>query len=154
MRRLVSHAWLVLACVSITACSNLVSIESNGASIELGPQLQTSVVLDGAGQVVHQEPAPGVGQILAQTGYVATVQVSSADRSGTVVPDVVNRTLDVARQTLESRGFVVQVRVECPSGDQTSTGSSQRSGVVWQQTPDGQARVPVHSPVVLYTYPS
>ena len=106
------------------------------------------------GVVVAQDPAPGRG-LTPASGLVVTLGVASADRSGTVVPDVLNLRLDEARAVLEAAGYVVAVDLTCPDGAASGcTGARQRPGTVWEQVPDAGARVPVHSSVVLRAYPA
>ncbi len=116
-------------------------------------QLQHSAELP-PGVVIGQDPPPGAGQELRDTGYVATIQVSSADRTEGVVPDVLNFDLNVARERLEDAGFVVRVELTCPGGGDDCTGARTRPGQVWEQTPDVGAEVPVHSVVLLRAYPA
>ena len=105
------------------------------------------------GIVIAQSPPPGADQVLTESGFVATIAVSSADRTGTIVPDLVGRSLDVARQTLEDGGFNVIVRLECPDGSTDCVGAADSPGVVWQQSPVAEERVPVFSEVTLFAYP-
>uniref|UniRef100_UPI00355ACA24 penicillin-binding transpeptidase domain-containing protein n=2 Tax=Euzebya sp. TaxID=1971409 RepID=UPI00355ACA24 len=127
------------------------ALHAAGFTVVEEPEHSTTVP---PGRVLAQEPPAGAGQVLGPDGFVATLRVSSADRTGTVVPDVLGLTLDLARQNLESQGFTVQVRVGCPDGVASCTGAAARPGVVWQQHPDVGADVPVHSPVTLDVYPA
>jgi penicillin-binding protein 1A len=104
------------------------------------------------GTVLAQDPAPGAARVLAGSGFLATLTVASGDRTGTVVPELVGLSLDVARRTLEAQGFGVQVRVGCPDGGGGCGGD--RAGEVWGQSPAGATAVPVHSTVVVDVYPA
>ncbi|HUG86366.1 MAG TPA: transglycosylase domain-containing protein, partial [Euzebya sp.] len=114
------------------------ALHAAGFTVLERPQYATEV----PGTVLTQSPPAGAGQLLAETGFLATVTVASADRTGTIVPDVVGRTVDVARQTLEADGFGVEVRLVCPDGGTVCADPQARPGVVWQQTPEAAQRVP------------
>lgn len=103
------------------------------------------------GTVLAQDPTPGRARVLSGSGFLATLSVASADRTGTVVPPVVGLSLDVARRVLEAQGFAVQVRVGCPSG---GCPAPAEPGVVWAQSPEPHADVPLHSGVVLDVNPA
>jgi penicillin-binding protein 1A len=104
------------------------------------------------GFVLRQDPEPGTEQLL-ERGYVVTLHVSVADRRAVEVPDVLNAPLDVARETLESAGFVVEVVLACPDGAETCTGARQRPGTVWEQSPDTGTSAPRASVVRVFAYP-
>lgn len=126
------------------------ALNAEGFAVIEQPEFSAAV----PGTVLSQDPPSGAGQVLTGTGWVATITVASGDRTGTVVPDVLGRSVDVARQTLEAAGYAVEVRLSCPHGTTTCTGSVDRPGVVWQQAPDVGARVPLHSRTVVWAYPA
>jgi membrane peptidoglycan carboxypeptidase len=105
------------------------------------------------GYALRQLPEPGPGQTLAD-GYEATLWVSIAEHRATeTVPDVLNTPLEEARAVLEDAGFVVEERVVCPDGGEDCTGARQRPGMVWEQFPDADAKVPRAAVVHLFAYP-
>jgi penicillin-binding protein 1A len=103
------------------------------------------------GVVLAQDPAPGAARLLSGEGFTATIEVATADRTGSVVPSAVGLALDLARRTLEAQGFVVQVEVACPASGPCG---GARTGEVWDQTPAAGAEVPLHSTVVLRAHPA
>jgi hypothetical protein len=124
----------------------------NGAGFTVEERAEHSVQLP-PGYVVRQSPEAGPGQTL-EDGYVVTIWVSSADRSGATVPDVLNQPLERARETLEEAGFVVEVHEACPDGTEDCTGATERPGMVWEQSPDADQSAPAHSVVRLSAYPA
>jgi membrane peptidoglycan carboxypeptidase len=124
----------------------------NGAGFTVTEQVEHSVQLP-PGYVVRQEPAAGPDQTL-EDGYVVTIWVSSADRTATTVPDVLNQPVDEARAALEDAGFVVEVDEVCPDGTSNCAGVQERPGTVWEQTPDGGQDASAHSVVRLSVYPT
>ncbi len=126
------------------------ALNEAGFTVFEKPQFDTSRP---PGVVIAQSPSPGADQVLAETGFNATITISSADRTGTIVPDLLGRSIAVARETLEEQGFNVSVRLECPDGSIDCVGAAQSPGVVWQQSPEATQRVPVFSEVTLFAYP-
>lgn len=105
------------------------------------------------GYVVAQDPPAGTDQT-PPTGYLVTLDVATADRAPTAVPDVLNLAVHEARAALEDAGYVVVVDLACPGGGPDCRGAQDRPGTVWQQLPDAGAPVPAHSVVTLSAYPS
>ena len=126
-------------------------LEEAGFAVVVEPQYSDELP---PGVVLAQVPAAGPEQLLTGTGYAATIWVSTATEPGSVVPDVLSRSVEAARDTLEEEGFVVVVRLACPGGGDECTGARTRPGAVWEQVPDAGAAVTPGATVVLGAYPS
>jgi penicillin-binding protein 1A len=127
-----------------------VTLEAAGFTVEVREEFSTALP---PGFVVRQDPPAGPDQLLAG-GYAATIHLSVTDRREIDVPDVLNLPLEAAREALERAGFVVQVILACPDGTQTCTGTVQRPGTVWEQSPDLGSRAPRASVVRVSAYPA
>ena len=108
------------------------------------------------GYVTRQDPGAGADRPL-DAGFVAVLDVATAERGEVVVPDVLGLPVAQARSALEDAGLRVELVTGCagedPSPQDVCTGAVERPGQVWEVEPTAGTALSEGTAVRLAAYP-